>query len=64
MCQMSIVLEQDGTEESIMESASRLDVIEDGITVSTLFEESKQLSGVTIRSIDFLAGKVILQKNE
>ena len=62
MCQMSVYLEQEGLEESIMENASRLDVEKEQITVSTLFEEPKQILGVRIESIDFLAGKVILKK--
>jgi len=62
MCQMSVYLEQEGLEESVMENASRLDVSKEQITVSTLFEEPKQISGVRIESIDFLAGKVILKK--
>ena len=62
MCQMNIFLEEDGTEESIVENATRLDVAEDHIMVSALFEEPKQVAGVRIQSIDFLAGKVILHK--
>jgi len=62
MCQMSVYLEQEGLEESIMENASRLDVDKEQVTVSTLFEEPKQILGVRIESIDFLAGKVILKK--
>ncbi len=64
MCQMSVFIEQDGSEESIMENASRLEVLEDQIIVSTLFEEPKQIAGVKIQSIDFLNGKVILQKEK
>jgi len=61
---MSVYLEQGGLEETVMENASRLDVSGDRITVSTLFEEPKEISGVRIQFIDFLAGKVVLQKNE
>lgn len=62
MCQMSIYLEKEGSEECLMENASRLDVSGDLISVSTLFEEPKQIPGVRIQSIDFLAGKVLLKK--
>ena len=60
MCQMSIVLERDGLEEKIMDQAAKLDVQDDQITISTLFEESKSLSGVKVQSIDFLSGRVVL----
>lgn len=62
MCQMSVFLEQNGLEESIMENVSKLEVKKDTVTVSTLFEEPKAIPDAKIQSIDFLAGKVILTK--
>ena len=61
MCQMKIMQEKDGQQELVMEDVSQLEVVEEGIRISTLFEEPKLIPGVTIKAIDFLAGKTMLQ---
>ena len=61
MCQMKIMQDKDGQQELVMEDVSQLEVVEDGIRISTLFEEPKLIPGVTIKTIDFLSGKTILQ---
>ena len=35
MCQMNVVLEQDGGQEKIMENVTRLEVTGEGVVVST-----------------------------
>ena len=62
MCQMSVVLEKDGIEETLLEDVTNLQVDNGTVSVSTLFGGSRKLQDVAIRSIDFLAGKVFLQK--
>ena len=62
MCQISVVVEQEGIEELVMEDVTNLVVDSDGLEISTLFEGPKSLAQVAIRSIDFIAGKVVLQK--
>ncbi|GJQ59945.1 MAG: CooT family nickel-binding protein [Candidatus Scalindua sp. AMX11] len=64
MCQMSVMVDKEGQEELVMESVTQLEVVEDGIKVSTFFEEPKLVSGVAVKTIDFLAGKLILQATE
>jgi predicted RNA-binding protein len=61
MCQMKIMQDKDGQQELVMEDVSQLEVVEEGIRISTLFEEPKLIPGVTIKTIDFLAGKTMLQ---
>ncbi len=61
MCQMKIMQDKDGQQELVMEDVAQLEVVEDGIRISTLFEEPKLISGVTIKTIDFLSGKTMLQ---
>lgn len=61
MCQMKVMLDKEGQQELIMEDVARLEVVEDGIKVSTLFEEAKVISGVAVKTIDFLSGKLTLQ---
>lgn len=60
MCQMSVVKTENEKEELIMESVTRLEVKDNGVEVSTFFEEPKFVPDVTVRSIDFLGGKVFL----
>ncbi len=60
MCQMSVVLEKDGKNELVLKAVARLDAGPDGVEVSTLFEAPKTVSGVRVKSIDFMAGVVTL----
>ena len=60
MCQMSVVRSENDKEEVVMESVTRLEVKDDGVEVSTFFDEPLFISGVQVRSIDFLGGKVFL----
>ncbi len=57
---MSVVHKQQDQEEVVAENASLLEVEGNGVKISTLFEETRQIDGVEVSSIDFLAGKVIL----
>jgi len=60
MCQMSVVLEQDGKQETVLQNASLLEVTEEGIKVSTLFEEPQLFPNTRVKKIDFLGGTVTL----
>ena len=60
MCQMSVVTTENDQEELVMASVTRLDVKDSGVEVSTFFEDPKFVPNVSVKSIDFLAGKVIL----
>ncbi len=62
MCQMKIMQDKNGQQELVMEDVANLEVVEDGIRISTLFEEPKLIPGVTIKTIDFLSGKTMLQE--
>lgn len=64
MCQMSVVVEEDGVEEMIMENVTRLQVSGTTIEVSAFFEEPRRVEEVFIQSIDFLGGKVVLNKSK
>jgi predicted RNA-binding protein len=65
MCQMSVILEQDGNEAVVAENASLLEVGEDGIRISTLFEEPQFIPGAVVRAIDFLNGRVtVIRKGD
>ena len=59
---MNVVLEQDGEQEKIMENVTHLEVTGEGVLVSTLFEEPKLVKSAWVKNIDFLDGKVTLDK--
>lgn len=63
MCQMSVVMAKDGSEEIIMENVTQLQVSGTTIEVSAFFEEPRTVEAVYIQTIDFLGGKVILKKS-
>ena len=60
MCQMSVMFEHDGEQEQVMESATRLEVTDEGVLVSTFFEEPKLVRGARVKRIDFVGGTVTL----
>ena len=60
MCQMNVVLDRDGEEESIMSNVTLLEVTDDGVLVSTLFEEPTLVKSAWVKNIDFLNGRVTL----
>lgn len=59
MCQMSVVLDHDGQQEKVMENVTLLEVVPEGVRISTLFEEPKIVAG-RVQRIDFMAGTVTL----
>lgn len=60
MCQINVVVEREGQQESIMESVTGLDITADGIVLTTFFEDPLVVPDVHIQSIDFLGGSVVL----
>ncbi|HIQ36548.1 MAG TPA: CooT family nickel-binding protein [Desulfocapsa sulfexigens] len=62
MCQMSVLVLEDTNEELVMESVTRLEVKDNGVAVSTFFEETKFVAEVRVQEIDFLSGKVFLER--
>ncbi len=62
MCQMSVVKCIGEKEELVMESVTSLEVKGSGVEVSTFFEEPKFVDDVSVSRIDFLGGKVVLEK--
>ena len=63
MCQKSVVIDRDGVEELVMEDVTNL-----GLTLTACrfrpFRGPKAIEHVAIRSIDFMAGKVMLQETD
>jgi predicted RNA-binding protein len=62
MCQISVVIENDGEQEKIMDNVTGLQVTGDGVVLTTFFEEPLSVPDVVISRIDFLGGKVVLNR--
>ena len=60
MCQISVVIEKDDEQEKVMENVTGLQVGDDGVILTSFFDEPLSVSDVVISRIDFLGGKVIL----
>jgi len=60
MCQMSVVLEKDGQQEKIMDNVTKLEVVGNGVTIATLFEQPQELADTVVKSIDFMDNLVVL----
>jgi predicted RNA-binding protein len=60
MCQMNVVLKNNGGQEKIMENVTHLEVTTEGVLVSAFFEEPKLVKSALVKSIDFLGGTVTL----
>jgi predicted RNA-binding protein len=58
---MKVMLDRKGQQELVMEDVTKLEVTEDGVRVSTFFEEPKTVSGAAVNTIDFTSGILILQ---
>lgn len=63
MCQISVVVEKMGNQEKVLDNVTRLDVLANGVRLSTFFDEPKEIDNVHIASIDFLGGKVVLSES-
>lgn len=62
MCEIRVVMEQDGVEELLMQNVTKLEVHEHSVSITSLFEGSREIPDSIVRNIDFLVGKVFLQK--
>ena len=64
MCQMSVVMEENGERKVIMENVTRLESIEGDISVSTLFEEPRVIPSAFVKTIDFTGGTVLISPSK
>ena len=64
MCQTSVLMEKAGGDELLLENATSLEVLANGLRIASLFEGVKEFPGAAIRRIDFSGGKVFLYQIE
>ena len=62
MCQISVVVEHDGEQEQVMDNVTGLQVTDEGVVLTAFFEEPLSVPDAIITKIDFLGGKVILNR--
>jgi predicted RNA-binding protein len=64
MCQMSVILDNNGRQEKVMDEVTRLEVTSEGVVLSTFFDEPKLVPGAQVREIDFMKTTVFLSPAE
>ena len=62
MCQISVVVEHNGEQEKVMDNVTGLQVTDEGVVLTAFFEEPLSVLDAIITKIDFLGGKVILNR--
>ena len=61
MCQLKAIVEQsDGSQKTVMEAVTSVDVTPEGVTLKTFFEEPVTVQHAWIQHIDFLSGSMVL----
>ena len=60
MCQMSVMMENEGQQEKVMDEVTKLEVTPEGVILSTFFDEPKLVLGVQVKKIDFMSSTVTL----
>lgn len=59
---MSVYVKDGGKEELLKENVTKMEIVEAGIRLSTLFEGATDLNNMALQQIDFSAGRAILIK--
>ena len=62
MCQMNVVMDNNGQTEKLLDEVTKLEVTPEGIVLSTFFESDKLIPGASIKEIDFTKTTVTLSK--
>ncbi|MDH4317456.1 MAG: CooT family nickel-binding protein [Desulfobulbaceae bacterium] len=64
MCQIKVVVEKKEQREIVAEGVTGLEQSSGGVLLKTFFEEPLMISDVSIKSIDFLGGTVLLSPSD
>ncbi len=64
MCQMSVILDDNGGEKTIMENVTLLESTDEGVALNALFEEPVLVENCFVKKIDFTGGKVYLASSQ
>lgn len=62
MCQVSAFVKDGDKEELLRENVTSMEMLGDGVRVSTLFEGPADYHELSLHHIDFSAGRVILTR--
>lgn len=64
MCQVSAYVRNGEKEELLRENVTSMEMLDEGLRVSTLFEGPADYHELSIDHIDFSAGRVVLTRNK
>ena len=62
MCQVSAYIKSGEQQELVKENVTRLEMVKNGLRISTLFEGAVDLEDMVVDHIDFTNGRLILEK--
>lgn len=62
MCQMSVFVKDGEKEELFQENVTRMEILDKGVRINTLFEGPADISDMRVDHIDFSAGRIVLNK--
>jgi len=62
MCQTTAIMEKNGKEEMLLENVTALEILDNGVKITTLFEGSREFADTVLQRIDFSGGKVYLHQ--
>jgi predicted RNA-binding protein len=57
---MSVMMDNEGQQEKVMDEVTQLEVTSEGVILSTFFDEPKLVPGVQVKKIDFMSSTVTL----
>ncbi|MCP4715302.1 MAG: CooT family nickel-binding protein [Deltaproteobacteria bacterium] len=60
MCQMKVVLDDEGERQNVLDEVTRLEVTPAGVVLSTFFDDPRLVEGTQIQEIDFMKTTVVL----
>ncbi len=60
MCQMNVIMDNNGQQDTVLEDVTKLETTPDGVLLSTFFDEPKLIPKARVKKIDFLGNTVTL----
>ncbi|MBM9605078.1 CooT family nickel-binding protein [Desulfopila inferna] len=63
MCQVSAYVKKGEQDELLKENVTKIEVLEKGLRITTLFEGPADYTDMMLKYIDFSGGRVILEKH-
>ncbi len=63
MCQMNVVVMNENIENETIENVTRVESVDGGVTINSLFEDIKFIPNAHVKKIDMSANSIIISSN-